>query len=385
MSRFLSYGTSIFTTMSLLAQQWDAVNLAQGFPDFDAPEEIKEAAIKAIRDGNNQYAPSPGLPALRQKLVDYRLLRSNLSYCPKDETTIFSGGTEALFCALIGLSPAGSEVISFAPFYDSYLPAIEAAGASMKQIVLEAPDFRITKEALDAAITKKTKIILFNNPHNPTGRVFDLKEQEIIAEAALKHDLLVITDEVYEEIYFDEARYHYFATLAGMKERTVAISSTSKTFSATGWKVGFAFAPKALTQVLRAVHQFTVFCSATPLQHAMVHAFSLPQSYYHQLRSNYLAARNTLMDILERSGQKVYKPQGSYFILADYKNVSSAHKSDFDFAAWQTEHGKIASIPISSFYLDAKERCERQTLVRYAFCKTPATLERARQAIEKFY
>ena len=374
-NRWLTYGTSIFSKMSLLSAEVGAVNLSQGFPDVDGPDDIKEAACRAIWDGRNQYAPSAGLLPLREKVAEYRRLRSQTAYCPTDETTIFSGATEALWAAFLGVCGRGDEVVVLTPFYDSYRPAIEAAGAQIREVELEPPDFAIVEKQLRAAICEKSKVLVLNHPHNPTGRVFSQDELQTVASIVEEFDLTVITDEVYEELCFDGTAYHYFANLDGMKARTIAISSTSKTFSFTGWKIGFAFAPKVLTDIIRSVHQSTVFCSATPLQHAMVVAFDQPASYYDALRQSYREARDQLAMALEGCGQTPYRPAGTYFILADYSAVSG--DPDYEFAVQQTRRARVSCIPVSSFYLD-RQAASRRQLLRYAFCKKPETIEEAR-------
>lgn len=381
-NRWLSYKTSIFTRMSQLSLDHQAINLSQGFPNFDGPQSIKEAACKAIKDGLNQYAPSPGVLELREKIAEYRYSKSRISYNPQDEVTVFSGATEALWAALLGLCEHGDEVISFAPFYDSYRPAIEAAGAKLKQVCLKAPNFSFDPDELKKQITSQTKMIILNHPHNPTGRVFTHRELEIIADLALTYDLLVIADEVYEELVYAPHIYHYFSTLPGMRERTIAISSTAKTFSFTGWKIGFAFASPSISAILRSVHQFTVFCSATPLQYGMIEAFKLGSNYFEAFKEEYLLRRAHLEKILLKCGQKPSIPQGTYFMLADYSKCSD--KNDVDFAIWQTTHAKVSCIPISEFYLEP-DKFTQQKIVRYAFCKDVETLQKAGYLLEEFY
>lgn len=378
--RWQPFGTSIFTVMSQAAARNQAVNLAQGFPDFDGPDAIKEAAIDAIRSHKNQYAPSSGLLELRELLSDRELRASGLSYAADSEVTVLSGATEAIFSTILALLEPGDEMIAFAPFYDSYPAAALAAGAIFKCIELQAPDWTFDPEALRAAITPKTKLILINTPHNPTGKVYSLSELKTIARIAEEFDLLVVTDEVYEEIIFDGARHHFFAALPGMRERTVIISSTSKTFSMTGWKVGYTFAPPTLTQAIRGVHQFTVFCSATPLQWGMVAALKLTDDYFVAFRKDYAARRDYLVHMLNDCGFKTRAPQGTYFAVGDY----SAHskKNDTDFAMWLTENVKLAAIPLSPFFIDKKSAAERSTYLRFAFCKSMTTLEQAYERLK---
>ncbi len=369
------FGTSIFSVMTQKSLAAGAVNLAQGFPDFDGPEAVKDAAIRAIKGGLNQYAPAPGLLELRKLLAARQERRTGLRFDPDTEVTVLSGATEAIYCAFQAFFRPGDEILAFAPYYDSYPAAAFGAGARLVGVPLEAPDFRFDAARLARAVTPRTRAIILNTPHNPTGRVFDRDELEVVRKLALEHDLLVITDEVYEELVYAPARHVSFATLPGMAERTLTISSTSKTFSFTGWKVGYAFAPVALTKALRAVHQFTVFCSATPLQAGMIEALKLPETYFEELRADYAVRRRALLRILDGAGFKCSEPQGTYFILADY----AAHRDvpDREFADWLTQEVKVACIPLSVFHDDptAAERTNRH--VRFAFCKGMDTFRAA--------
>ena len=370
-------GTSIFTVMTQKAMAAGAVNLAQGFPDFDGPEVIKDAAIAAIRTGLNQYAPAPGLPALRQALARRQAQRTGLSFDWEREVTVFSGATEAIYCAMQALLTAGDEVIALEPAYDSYGPAAYAAGAKLVGVPLKAPDWTLDASRLAQAITPKTRAMIINTPHNPTGRVFSRDELQVIRELAIKHDLWVITDEVYEELVYGTARHVSLATLPGMAERTVTISSTSKTYSFTGWKVGYAFAPEPLTQALRAVHQFTVFCSATPLQAGMVAALGLGDDYYRELVDDYGAKREQLVALLRQVGFKVSAPSGTYFTVADYSGLKQGHLDDRNFATWLTETVRVAAVPVSVFYQDQEAARTQGRHVRFAFCKSQETIAEA--------
>ncbi len=371
------FGTSIFTIMTQKALAAGAVNLAQGFPDFDGPEVVKDAAIHAMKNGMNQYAPAPGLPALRELLAKRQKERTGLSFRAEDEVTVFSGATEAIYCAFQAFFDPNDEILAFEPYYDSYPAAAFAAGAKIVGVPLAPPAFAFDPARLAAAVTPRTKALILNTPHNPTGRVFTRAELEIVRELALKHDLLVITDEVYEELVFTPAEHVSLATLPGMAERTVTISSTSKTFSFTGWKVGYAFAPAALTKPLRAIHQFTVFCSATPLQAGMIEALKLPPSYYVELRSDYRAKRDSLITILSEAGFRCRAPEGTYFVLADFSEHAKAQETDVEFASRLTADVKVAAIPISVFYDDPDRIRREQQYVRFAFCKGQATLDAA--------
>lgn len=358
--------------MSQLAAAHKAVNLAQGFPDFDGPPAIKEAAIQAIRSGQNQYAPSIGIPELREALARHQKQRFGLDYNPQTETTVFSGATEAIFCTITGLCEPGDEIIAFEPFYDSYPAAAMMAGATFKTVPLQAPNWDFDIKALRAAITSKTKLLILNSPHNPTGKVFKREELERIAQLAKTHNFYVMTDEVYQELVFPPSRAMSIANLPGMWDRTIVVSSTSKTFSMTGWKVGYAFAPAYLSSIIRVPHQYTVFCSATPLQHGMVAALNLSDEYYHLFREEYAARRARLYQILVDVGFQCKQPDGTYFIVADYSKLSD--KNDIDFAHWLTEKVGVACIPLSVFYLNAPKDLR---YVRFGFCKDLATIEAA--------
>jgi N-succinyldiaminopimelate aminotransferase len=368
-------GTSIFSVMTQEAVKAGAVNLAQGFPDFDGPEPIREAAAQALRRGLNQYAPSAGLPELRQALARRQKAKHGLDWNWESEVTVFSGATEALYSALQAFLTPGDEVIALEPAFDSYAPAAHAAGAKVVGVPLAPPAWRLVPEALEHAVTPRTRAILLNTPHNPTGRVLTRPELEAVRAVALAHDLLVITDEVYDELVYAPAVHLPFSTLPGMAERTVTIGSTAKTYSYTGWKIGYAFAPARLTHLVRAVHQFTVFCSATPLQAGMVAALALPESYYDELRREYRERRDFLAQTLTQAGFEVVPPEGTYFVLGGYGRLSD--KDDVDFARWLTTEVKVAAIPLSPFYGDPVAQARRSRHVRFAFCKELATLGRA--------
>jgi N-succinyldiaminopimelate aminotransferase len=359
--------------MTLAANRHGAVNLAQGFPNFDGPDVIKDAAIKAIKGDLNQYAPSIGLPRLRDLLSQRMKRTSGEDYCPESEVTVFSGATEALFCAFQAFLQPGDEVITFAPFFDCYPAGAFSAGAKLVEVQLQAPEWTFTRDRLRQAITPRTRMILVNTPHNPTGRVFSREELQIIAQEAINHNLLVVTDEVYEELIYDGLSLPRMATLPGMRERTVVISSSAKTYSLTGWKVGYTFAPPELTRELRAVHQFTVFCSSTPLQAGICAALELADDYYDDLRLAYQERRDTLCRGLEELGFKFRKPQGTYFVVADYSHMSKLQ--DQEFSLWLTAQRKVAVIPTSVFFEHPQTIASRQNYVRFAFCKDIATLK----------
>lgn len=368
--RWEQFGTSIFSIMSQKAAAAGAINLAQGFPDFDGPEAIKLAAQNAILTGKNQYCPSTGTAQLRQKLAERQARKYGLQYDPETEVTVFSGATEALFCALSSLFEPHDEIICFEPYYDSYPAGAFASGAKLKGVPLSDATWRLDKHALESAITQRTRALLVNTPHNPTGMMLNAEERQFLADLAIKHDLLVITDEVYEEIIF-ETQHVPLATLPGMADRTVTISSFSKTFSMTGWKVGFAFAPLQISKQLRALHQFTVFCSATPLLEGMVAALDLSEEYFVEFRTTYLERRDLMSEVLSEAGFKLRKPEGSYFILANYERFSQL--PDMEFADELIAKAGVATVPISPFYADSHQAANLRYL-RFAFCKDEKTI-----------
>lgn len=378
-----SFEKSIFSHITELANQYGAINLAQGFPDFDPPESVKAKAIEAIQSGHNQYAPSFGLMALREKLAERQYDNYALSYDPETEVTIFSGATEAIYCTLQGLCEPGDEVITFEPFFDCYPAASFAAGASFKTVRLHAPNWEFKAEELSEAITEKTKIIILNTPHNPTGRVFTRDEMKQIAELVIKHNLTVITDEVYEELLYPPARHFPFASLPGMRDRSVCISSFSKTYSVTGWKVGYAFAPPHLTKFIRIPHQYTVFCSATPLQFGALAALDLGSDYFHLLREKYEKRRSALYEALRELNFKCHQPAASYFIMADYSELSEFE--DLEFAEKLIKEARVASIPVSGFYKDVAEFKSKHRYLRFGFCKSVEQIETAYQRLKDYF
>ena len=366
--RLEGFGTSIFAEMTALARKHDAVNLGQGFPSFDGPEFVKQAAVEALRAGHNQYSPMPGLPALQQAVADHQRRFYALEYDPASEITVHAGATEALCATLGALLDSGDEAIVFEPFYDAYLPGIALAQALGRVVPLAPPAFRIERAALEAAITKKTRLLVLNSPSNPAGRVFTRAELQIVAELAVRHDLVVVTDEVYEHIVYEGAHVP-IASLPGMRERTVAISSGGKTFSLTGWKIGWACAAPELTAAVRAVHQFVTFAVSTPFQHAVAAGLAAPDAYYDELRADYLERRDRMCAGLEAAGFAVLRPEGTYFALADVRPLG--YEDGRAFCHSLVLKVGVAAIPVSAFAADGRLR----HLVRFAFCKDDATLD----------
>jgi aspartate/methionine/tyrosine aminotransferase len=381
MAKWERFPTSIFTEMSQRSLSAQAINLSQGFPDGQGPQEIIDAATSALAEGFNQYAPSAGIMPLRETISDQVSSRFGMRFCPEKEVTIYSGATEGIFCAFQGFLNPGEEAITFAPFYDSYPAAAHAAGCYLKSCPLKPFSWEFDWQRFASLINDKTRLIMLNTPHNPTGKVFTEAELRFIGDLAIKHDLLIITDEVYEEIIFDNHRHIKIAQLDGLRERTYTISSTAKTFSVTGFKIGYGYGPKALTDIVRKVHQYTVFCSATPLQYAMLKAFALPETYYHDLRSEYEARRDLLVKILKDAGFRAATPEGAYFVLGDFSSLSKL--DDCEFSNWLTQHIGVSCIPISVFYDDPVATRKEQQIVRFAFCKSQEVLKDAAERLQK--
>ena len=368
-SRLQGFGTTIFAEMTALAVEHDAVNLGQGFPDFDGPAEVAEVAVQAIRDGKNQYAPGHGVKPLREAVAAHQERFHGLRYDPNTEVTVSAGATEAICATLQALCEVGDEVIAFEPYYDSYAASIAMAGAVRKPVTLHAPDFSFDPEALEDAVTPKTRAILVNSPHNPTGKVFTRAELEQVADLCRRHDLIAITDEVYEHLVYD-VDHVPLASLDGMRERTVTISSAAKTFSFTGWKIGWLCAPPALSTAVRTAKQFMTYANGTPLQFAIAHALQLDDGYFDGLAAGYHDRRDRLVAGLSEVGFDVHVPDGTYFATADIRGLGYADGMRFclDLPA----KVGVAAVPHVVFY-DHKE--VGRPLVRFAFCKTEAVLD----------
>lgn len=368
------FGETIFTEISRLALKHQAVNLGQGFPNFDGPDFVKQAAIEAINAGHGQYARMFGIPELNRAIAQRFSADAGMMIDSESEVTVTSGCTEAIAAALLGLVNRGDEVILFEPYYDSYRASVAMAGASAKFVTLQPPDFALEESALRQAFSPKTRAILINTPHNPTGKVFSRSELELIAQLCQEHDVIALSDEVYERLVFTD-RHISIASIEGMRERTVTLSSLGKTFSLTGWKIGWAIAPAELTAGIRAAHQFLTFATATPLQHGAIAALRAPDSYYQQLLADYRQKRDLLVDGLMELEFKVFPPDGTYFVLVDH--TPFGFQNDVAFCRHLVEHVGVAAIPTSVFYHDPEDG---RSLVRFAFCKTQETL---RQALER--
>lgn len=374
------FGTTIFAEMSQLAADHGALNLSQGFPDFDGPPEIIEAAIEALRGGANQYSRSLGHPDLVAEVSRRVEELYGLRYDPLREVGVTCGATEGIAAALLGLLNRDDEVILFEPFYDSYLGCLAIAGAVPRYYTLEFPDFALDLERLEALFTERTRVLVLNTPHNPTGKVFSKAEQLAIARLCEKHDVIVLSDEVYEFLTFDEHEHVPFASLPGMRERTLTLSSNSKTFSFTGWKIGWTLGPEPLVQAAQSAHQFLTFCAATPLQVAVAAGLrNCDEQYFSSFRSEYQERRDILVEGLTQAGFEVAVPQGTYFVLASFEKLWDG--DDRSFAQHMTREIGVTPVPPSVFYRARVD--EGQRLLRFAFCKQVPTLHEASQRLQR--
>ena len=376
--RIENMGTSIFTIMSKLAFEHDAVNLGQGFPDFDGPEWIFDAAYKAMKEGKNQYAPMPGIMSLRRTLADVYKQYYNLNINPDTEFCITAGATEALFSTINAFVETGDEVIMFEPVYDAHLGDVQMAGGTPKFVTLKRPEFSFDFDELADMITNKTKMIILNNPHNPTGKVYTRSELEFIAKLAIENNLLVLSDEVYEFITYDDNKHIPISTLPGMYERTITVSSSGKTFSLTGWKIGWAYGSEKLIDGVKKAHQWTTFAVNTPAQHAINHAFTKLDDYLPGFREMYLKKRDLMYNLLLDSPFKPHKPAGSYFMMVDLP--SDKINSD-DLAKELVKDFKVATIPPQVFYGKSDEGTK---MLRLCFAKNDATIIEGIENLKKY-
>ncbi|HVB04853.1 MAG TPA: pyridoxal phosphate-dependent aminotransferase [Acidimicrobiales bacterium] len=375
-SALSEFGTTIFAEMSALAVRTNAINLGQGFPDTDGPPEVAEAAIAAIRSGRNQYPPGRGEPELLRAVAEHQRRFYGLEFDPDREILVTAGATEAVAAAMLGLCEAGDEVVVFEPYYDSYAATIAMAGARRRVVPLTAPDWSFDPAALAAAVSDRTRLLLLNSPHNPTGKVFSEAELQEIARVCVEHDLYAVTDEVYEHLVY-EGRHIPLASLPGMAERTVTISSAGKTFSFTGWKVGWACAPAPLLDAVRAAKQFLTYVSGAPFQPAIAVGLALGDAFYREAAASLQARRDLLAEGLSALGFSLCRTEGTYFLTTD---ITPLYAGDgVSFCLELPERCGVVAIPSSVFYDD---KVRSRSLVRWAFCKRPDVLTEALGRLE---
>jgi aspartate/methionine/tyrosine aminotransferase len=374
--RSTRFTESVIREMTRLCNRHGAVNLAQGFPDFPAPEALKEAAVRAIREDVNQYAITWGAKSLRDALVDKTERFTGLHYDPESEVTVCCGSTECMVSALLALVNPGEEVIVFEPFYENYGPDVILCGATPRFVRLREPDWSFDPAELARAFGNRTKAIVINTPNNPTGKVFTREELLEIAALCRKWDVIAVTDEIYEHILYDGAEHVTIAALDGMRERTVTISGVSKTYGVTGWRIGHCLAPPALTGAIRKVHDFLTVGAPAPLQEAAAVALSLPDSYYASLAKGYAERREVLIPALETSGFKPVTPRGAYYVMTDISSFGFG--DDVTFARFLVEEGGVAAVPGSSFYADPRTGNQR---LRFHFARRRETLELAAERL----
>jgi N-succinyldiaminopimelate aminotransferase len=373
--RLAEFGTTVFAEMSALALRTGSINLGQGFPDTDGPEEVREAAVRALRDGRgNQYPPGPGVPELRAAIAAHQRRWYGLKYDPDTEVLVTAGATEAIAACLLALVEPGDEVIALEPYYDSYAACVAMAGGTRVPVTLRPGDgsFRLDLDELRDAVTDRTRLLLINTPHNPTGTVLTREELAAIAGLAVERDLLVVTDEVYEHLVFDDAEHVPLASFPGMRERTVTIGSAGKTFSFTGWKVGWVTAAPALVTAVRSAKQYLTYVSAGPFQYAVAEALALPDAYFTGFRDDLRAKRDLLSAGLADAGFGVFRPAGTYFITTDIRPLG--FDDGFAFCRALPDRAGVVAVPNAVFY-DHRE--QGAPFVRFAFCKRKDVLEAA--------
>ncbi|MFG2719672.1 pyridoxal phosphate-dependent aminotransferase [Streptomyces sp. NPDC048416] len=373
--RLAEFGTTVFAEMSALAQRTGSINLGQGFPDTDGPEAVREAAVRALREGHgNQYPPGPGVPELRTAIAEHQERFYGLTYDPDREVLVTAGATEAIAASLLALVEPGDEVIALEPYYDSYAACVAMAGGTRVPVTLRPSQGRyvLDLDELRAAVTPRTRLILLNTPHNPTGTVLTRAELAAVAELACERDLLVITDEVYEHLVFDDAAHIPLASFPGMRERTVTIGSAGKTISFTGWKVGWVTASPELVAAVRSAKQFLTYVASGPFQYAVAEALRLPDSYFDAFRADHQAKRDLLSAGLAAAGFGVFRPAGTYFVTVDIRPLGES--DGIAFCRALPERCGVVAIPNAVFY---DHRTEGAPFVRFAFCKQTAVLEEA--------
>ena len=375
-SKLPGVGTTIFTVMSALAREHDAINLSQGFPDFNPDQLLQSEVERALKNGHNQYAPMAGLPLLRERIAAKVDSLYKINVDPESEITITAGGTQALFTAIAALVSENDEVILFSPAYDSYAPSVELSGGKAIHYSMEAPDFTINWQQVKKLITQRTRMIVINTPHNPTGTVLTEKDMKELEKLTKGTDIIILSDEVYEHIIFDGAAHQSVLRYPKLAERSMVVGSFGKTYHATGWKVGYCIAPRELTAEFRKVHQFNVFSVSTPMQYA--YAEILQHSHlYDNLAAFYQEKRDFFKKAMKGSKFELLDSKGTYFQLASYKKITE--DKDTEVVKWLTKEFKVAAIPISVFYHQHLD----QKVIRFCFAKENDTLERAAERLSK--
>lgn len=377
-TRTTNFNQSMIREMTRLAMEHEAINLSQGFPDFDPPEAIVKAAVDAIRGEANQYTVTWGYPPLRQALAGQYTTQLGWTVDPDVHVCVVCGVTEGITTSLLALLNPGDELIILEPGHENFRPSALLAGAAAVPVVLEAPDYRIDADRLEAAVTQRTRALLLNTPHNPTGRVFDDEEMETVAAFANRHDLILITDEIYDRILYDGREHVSPGSIDGLVERTVTIGGLGKSFAVTGWRLGYVIAREPLAAAIRTVHDYSTICAPTPLQAAAAVALSQPSDYWLQMREEYDERREVMLAMLRKAGFRAVRPEGSYYTMADYTAID-APQAEWDshrFARWLTTEVGVASVAGINFYTRDRERYG-EGIVRFAFAKRIETLHEA--------
>ena len=371
-TKLSDFKDSIFGVISRLAREHQAVNLGQGFPDFDGPDFMKDFVTQKMKEGHGQYAPFHGTPTLRTEVSNYYKNFYGLSYDAESQVTVTVGATEAIYLVITALTNPGDEVVVLEPFYDSYVASIKMSGGVAVPVTMHAPDFTVDKAELEKAITPRTKMIILNNPHNPSGKVWAREELQMVADLALKHDLYVLSDEVYEFLLFDGAMHIPTATLEGMMERTITVSSAGKTFGLTGWKIGWICANPEISRVCRLVHQYVTFSVSTPMQEAVAEGLKRLPEYLPGFVSLYQGKRDLFYAEMKRLGFEFAIPKGTYFMMVPISKKTNL--SDVDYAMKLIKERKVATVPPSAFYLKSTEGSK---FLRFCFAKKDETLRQA--------
>lgn len=382
-SRLSQFKESVIRDMARLAMQHQAINLSQGFPDFETADIILETAVSAIQQGLNQYTVTWGYPPLRHKLAELYTTRLGWPVHPDEHVTVTCGVSEGIVAALMSVLNPGDEVIILEPAHDNFRPSAYMANAVPVAVPLEAPDYRLDSERLKTAVSPRTRALLLNTPHNPTGRVFDQTELDAVVELVLKHDLVLVTDEIYDQILYDGRSHISPGSLPALRDRTITIGGLGKTFAITGWRLGYVIAPTPLSQAIHQVHDYLTLCAPTPLQAAAVAALNLPTDYFENLRQGYHLRRDLMLDILHSVGFAAHPPQGTYYVMADYGRLPIPQSTlpPMEFARWLTIEVGVAGVPGDSFY---SLPGYGSSTIRFAFPKKLATLEHAGERMMEY-